>query len=579
MKKIYKKSINNYIKNINIKTVIIVLLSLIAISMIINKNKIKTDIQIQKNLSRGDIALQEIEEKVEVYKNYCELNKINLSLYDFWDFYNGDKESQYYEDKILILLYDDNLKTIQKKPIYYETEYSCMKNYKTAAVIYNGFEIFINDDFTVSHDIKDLSNLEDDKSTVKDEDLEPVEESTRYNVKGEENLDLEFEKLYAKVDIIWLVKYEGEDRVSCKPSYPNYSNLIPISYNEYGKEILYSTKYNYLGLDKSNNSCTDKSQWANAKTVEGSYFVWIPKFAYRIEYYKTREDSFNSNVMPEAIYDGFGLYKINDDETFTLKQKADENIKSIIYDKNKYIIQPAFTTDINNGGWDEELDGFWISKYEMCTSAKEKIISCEQEEAIYNATFSDAYWKSFYFDRENESHLIKSSEWGAVCLLTHSCYGKNGTEVDMSDTISSIVGIYDEDKSTTGNRYGIYGFAGGVSEFTSCYVEQGDKNLLDTFASYLYNNGSTKYITKYNEEESITGDGIYEMSLDNKVSVYPNNDKIQLPNHNYPFMQRGKLHYDYIYDIGIFSICNSDGGNNEDSGFRLVLTTKNNNKF
>ena len=26
----------------------------------------------------------------------------------------------------------------------------------------------------------------------------------------------------------------------------------------------------------------DKKQWANAKTLDGSYWVWIPRYAYKI---------------------------------------------------------------------------------------------------------------------------------------------------------------------------------------------------------------------------------------------------------------------------------------------------------
>ena len=53
--------------------------------------------------------------------------------------------------------------------------------------------------------------------------------------------------------------------------------------------------YNYLDTSKAGNE--DKSEWANAKVTIGgidSYFVWIPRFAYKITYYtnenKTKTD-------------------------------------------------------------------------------------------------------------------------------------------------------------------------------------------------------------------------------------------------------------------------------------------------
>ena len=78
------------------------------------------------------------------------------------------------------------------------------------------------------------------------------------------------------------------------------------------------------------------SEWANAKvTINGveSYFVWIPRYEYKID---DTNDTIDVKFIP------------------TTQTISDEG----------YIIHPAFTTDIENGGWPEELSGLWIGKYE-----------------------------------------------------------------------------------------------------------------------------------------------------------------------------------------------------------------------
>lgn len=77
-----------------------------------------------------------------------------------------------------------------------------------------------------------------------------------------------------------------------------------------------------------------------------------------------------------------------------------------------------------------------------------------------------------------ESHLIKNSEWGAVAYLTHSKYGRNGTEVEINDNgeicytggTQDLSTIYDSavngkaKQSSTGNATGIYDLSGNATE-------------------------------------------------------------------------------------------------------------------
>ena len=57
----------------------------------------------------------------------------------------------------------------------------------------------------------------------------------------------------------------------------------------------------------SGNADNTSSRWANAKNSDGSYFVWIPRFAYRIVYYSSQ-----SSTEPTGCYDGWGQWRASD---------------------------------------------------------------------------------------------------------------------------------------------------------------------------------------------------------------------------------------------------------------------------
>ena len=100
---------------------------------------------------------------------------------------------------------------------------------------------------------------------------------------------------------------------------------------------------------------------ANAVDSNGSYFVWIPRYAYRITYYS------NSQYTKVVGYcDGRGIMKLNEDNTLTRICTSNTGIRETA---NHYIVAPAFSKDTasgyRNGGWDYDLPGFWTSKYEM----------------------------------------------------------------------------------------------------------------------------------------------------------------------------------------------------------------------
>ena len=290
-----------------------------------------------------------------------------------------------------------------------------------------------------------------------------------------------------------------------------------------------------------------EQKWANAKTEDGSYWVWIPRYEYKI----------NSN-----------------DKTINVKFIETEKI---IVDNDYTYIHPAFTNgtknNFKNGEWDKEIPGFWVAKYaagfQECTQkitngniiepttdpnkvtySNKTYTSFSNEGQITNAlsqelteseyasqkisypvfkpltyayniiSTGDSYTisqeiakaRNFYGLTQDtaDSHMMKNSEWGAVVYLSHSNYGINDKKVEMNTKnltnidkfIFSVTG-YAGDRpngvsaSTTNNKTGVFDLSGCVWERVSAYITNGNTSLTTYGKSYATLKTSTKYATIY----------------------------------------------------------------------------------
>ena len=307
------------------------------------------------------------------------------------------------------------------------------------------------------------------------------------------------------------------------------------------------------------------SHWANARvTIDDveSYFVWIPRYAYKIDSTnKTIDVKFIKNTGNVAA-DG------------TVCKYADDPTLNTATD---YIIHPAFTTNADlGGGWDTELSGIWIGKYESArsnsngttqgTSDKIKVQPNVTSWRDASMTIGDYYTVSLNYSQDLKSHMLKNSEWGAVAYLTHSKYGRNGTEVtinnnsnyltgnagdSISATASATTNAYNTEKgvlaSSTGNVYGIYDMSGGAYEYVAAYYN-GSTNLTEGNSFASQNGASDMYATVYMGTTLSSaykyGDATYE------VKGW-NGDTGDFISSTYPFFKRGGQ-YDSISTSGIF---------------------------
>ncbi len=366
----------------------------------------------------------------------------------------------------------------------------------------------------------------------------------------------------------YIVSYlEKEKRL--KPGEPLLTNdLIPIKWVNNNSTL---TEVNTTQND-SDWYNYDQKKWPNAKTERGDYFVWIPRFEYKITYYTNSSRS----VVSQAK---------------TIYPKVDINIIDVdkIIPTPGYKIHPAFRDGTNdqfkNGEWDREIPGFWFAKFEATETTDSVGVEFKPNKAKgEKRSVEDKYNNSFNYMRELDSHMAKNSEWGAVCIFGYSEKYGNGPKpiIDKYDKTGNIFTVNSSKITTvsasnssiggtTNTVYGIFDLTACLTEVVSSYAPM-DIEFAKNYGPSLVNPGrSTKYVTVYpynktnntsqtNYEEylktGIYGDGIGEFTIkmgesgtvDNKKSIYPAYYSETASSPKYPamFFARGGLNQDNI---------------------------------
>ena len=364
--------------------------------------------------------------------------------------------------------------------------------------------------------------------------------------------------------------------------------MIPVKWN--GSQWIETTTddkewYNY-----------DNKEWANVKLADGSMFVWIPRYAYKItkgyhgedlEYKK--QSALTDSTKQGGIVDIVFLNGITNN-TFDNKKIDSTNTNS----KSDYVIHPAFKFG------NEDLQGIWVSKYEASRQdatdtiqGNQEILSFKENKlSITNYDLNSAMYYCRDMERQDvfgwtkqvdkiastgdiiddsnnfDTHLMKNIEWGAVCYLAESKYGINKEIQGNASLISGKGGIL---STTTGNETGIYDMAGQNAEFVSAYYNLGTDNQdLKKYTNAI--KFDKKYVDIYNSYGTDNyGDCIYETSKDNfaRRSWYEGQSDLSI---SYPFFLRGKSSYsNCIYS---YSTTNGDKTNDYSEykiGFRATI--------
>ena len=412
----------------------------------------------------------------------------------------------------------------------------------------------------------------------------------------------EFETSYGVIDIVW-IKGETEEVAQTvnRPILVSTSeeSMTAVKFDENSKTWVEALN---PAEDTSWYDYSDQvNQWANAKTKNGSYFVWIPRYAYRITYYES-EESYKNGESPTGYYDGEGQWNA---KTGKVRKVLEDGVKVVEYNEESYIIHPAFCSNASIGGSDRELTGIWVAKYEMSGNSAETLQSISGTQSFSNVTIGQCYeysrtakygYKTIGY---MESHLIKNSEWGAVSYLTQSKFGRNGFEVEVN-TSQTTGGGSDITKttlqSTTENVYGIYDMSGDSWEYVAAVNENIDRQnaINNGWTKFENTSTSTKFETKYKNDlgvgsgnqviynYGIIGDATKEVNTGGKDSkestnVYRNwnGDNSDLMYSSEPYIKRGGSSENGELS-GIFSSSYDDGIGGVKTSFRTVLCPENN---
>ena len=361
--------------------------------------------------------------------------------------------------------------------------------------------------------------------------------------------------------------------------------------------------YRYVAQNTSTEA-GGSSRWANAMTSDGSYYVWIPRYGYRILYFDTEEheNAYRAGTLTEeeALANN---YIVGYSDARGIVDKDGKKPTSVIsttaisINDKKLRTHPVFDGNVDEGGWDSKLTGIWVMKYEAsrndatASSGGSGTIpkSVPEVQSWMNSTVGEmfAYARDAY-NRNGElniilnSHLIKNSEWGAIAYLTDSKYGRNGTEITINnnslfltgnagDTISadrsSTTNAYNTAlgmrASTTGNIYGIYDLSGGTWEYVAGYYKDGDVSIASVFATGISDEYSTAYSGTDVSSNYILGDATYE-------TKGWNSDSCAFVSQSSPLFVRGGGYYN-VHLAGIFFYYNDVASSGNGNTFRICL--------
>ena len=258
----------------------------------------------------------------------------------------------------------------------------------------------------------------------------------------------------------------------------------------------------------------ENKKWANAKTEDGSMWVWIPRYAYRIH----KENGVATQKFDIVFLVGTTDNYYDENGRLQTAQRQTSENQTIVTNGDAYTVHPAFTNEssINyaNGGWDKELAGIWVAKFEAGyasgnnkATVKASSVNYSQDTswvakieagtssdstqparnwldgkygstttAIKYPTFQGLTYSMNYTNHNDayriskvltesgniyglnssstDSHLIKNSEWGAVSYLSQSKYGLDGTNIVINNVYLN---------NTTKSVYAVTGCAGATA--------------------------------------------------------------------------------------------------------------------
>ena len=354
------------------------------------------------------------------------------------------------------------------------------------------------------------------------------------------------------------------------------TGMTPIKWNG-------SSWVNTTGNDPEWYDYTAK-KWANAKTSDGSMWVWIPRYAYSITsgYHSSSAGTIEVEFM-----------KGTSNETSTGRTSF-QNASG----QGNWNIHPAFN-------YGQTVSGIWVAKFEASRSnatssnaGSNNTIKIQPGVISWRSiTVNNIYTNCLNYNKTLNSHMMKNDEWGAVAYLSKSKYGKQNEEVWINNSGSYITGSAGNSASagtntgtttdytstqgvkasTTGNVYGVYDMSGGAWEYVAAYVNNGTsygQSLVNGAAKTknVYSKGSSdSQSSNYSANAGKYGDAVYETSGNgNSGNGSWYGDYSNFPCTDSLFFSRGGGYHNST-GAGVFFFTYDDGNGLTSNSFRPVL--------
>ncbi len=345
---------------------------------------------------------------------------------------------------------------------------------------------------------------------------------------AEVNTQVGFNSITDEIDKI--IQGSNAENPELKQDMPNapeqIDGMTPIKFTEPTDRQMGS--YQETNWDDSSWYDYSQSKWANTKSEDGSMWVWIPRYAYKITYTNSENKSAGGTIDIKFLEGTSDNYYENG-ELKTAKRQT--SVDEIVDTTTDYYVHPAFTneTSINfaNGGWDTELTGIYIAKFEAGfpegnnttlsvkssqnytqdnsyvraveagTSGDSSQDARNWLDGIYGSNCPKISYPVFqpltysmnyinhndaynicramnengniygFTTNSSDTHLMKSSEWGMITYLSYSKYGTNGQEIAINNANLNSGGTTRTNstgKSGVDSIYGITGMTGGTTD-------------------------------------------------------------------------------------------------------------------
>ena len=455
---------------------------------------------------------------------------------------------------------------------------------------------------------------------------------------------------YTFVSDVYDVEPPHEPIDNSGANFPNLiDGLIPVVYNEttakwvkadtesstteYGWYDYTQKKWANAILVTEANRTTYKNATAGTEITDSdilAFYVWIPRYKYKV-WNKSKiigTDSYNAQITGIDIRFENGTAStgtISCTYSFaTPSSSAGSPNETCTGENGDYYTHPAFTFG------DNEVNGFWIGKFELTGTSSEVTIlpSVNSLRSQTVSSFSTIIQNmqntnNIYglgADKSNtDSHMLTNMEWGAVAYLTNSNYGRCSggtcTEVTINNCSTYVTGIgadtvsassssttcttdankYNGAKgvlaSTTGNVYGVYDMSGGAYEYVMGNMSSTTKTYTfypssSGFASSWYTSNQ-KYVNTYANVSSsrysmaqkgynaarlgdATGEVTESIVLTQENGIGWYDDYAYFPYSKYSWFHRGGYNSRTSY-AGIFNFYYNSGLSVETHSTRAVL--------